>query len=189
LIPISTIGEYLWDSIGYDPDRAWESALVKVIPVEKDRLALRKFFRTTMGTIVGGDPAPDLRQVFRAGVTAWRSGDMVKAAEVFEAEGAEIFSNYEYLTNNEISVPELLVDIKPWLTKYRLGGEALIGLGKVLRTCSYDKEKLIIVGPKDAPAKLVELITLMESNRKNLFGDQIVGPLNELAAELQTYSS
>ena len=189
LIPISTIGEYLWDSNSYDPDKAWEEALVKVIPVEKDRLALRKFFRTSMGTIVGGDPAPDLRQVFRAGVTAWRSGEMVKAAEIFETEGAEIFSNYEYLTSDGLSVPELLTDIKPWLAKYRLGGEALVGLGKVLRTCSYDKEKLIIVGPKDAPAKLVELITLMESNRKNLFGDQIVGPLNELAAELQTYSS
>jgi hypothetical protein len=25
--------------------------------------------------------------------------------------------------------------------------------------------------------------------RKRLFGDQIVGPLNELAAELQTYNS
>jgi hypothetical protein len=114
---------------------------------------------------------------------------MAKAAEVFESEGAEIFSNYEYLTKNEISVPELLVDITPWLAKYRLGGQALIGLGEVLRTCSFDKERLIIIGPKDAPAKLVELITLMESNRKNLFGDQIVGPLNELAAELQTYSS
>jgi hyaluronoglucosaminidase len=189
LIPISTIGEYLWNSNEYDPDKAWERALVRVIPVEQDRIALRKFFRTSMGTIVGGDPAPDLRQVFRAGVTAWRNGEMLKAAQVFEAEGAEILSNHEYLTSHELSVPELLTDITPWLTKYRLGGQTLIGLGEVLRTCSYDKDKLIIVGPKDAPAKLVELITLMESNRKNLFGDQIVGPLNELAAELQTYSS
>jgi len=70
-----------------------------------------------------------------------------------------------------------------------LGGEVLIGLGAVSRTCSYDKDKLIIVGPADAPAKLRKLVELMESNRKNLFGDQIVGPLNELAAKLQTYSS
>lgn len=189
LIPISTIGDYLWDSANYDPDKAWEVALERVIPDAKDRIALRKFFRNTMGTTVGGDPAPDLRQVFRAGVSAWRNGDMVKAAEVFESEGAEIFSNFEYLNSSEISVPALLADIKPWLEKYRLGGEALIGLGKVIRTCSYDQARLIIVGPKEAPAELQKLIELMESNRKNLFGDQIVGPLNELMAELQTYST
>lgn len=189
LIPISTIGDYLWNGESYDPDKAWEIALSRVIQNEKDRAALRKFFRNTMGTTVGGDPAPDLRQVFRAGVAAWRSGDMVKAAEVFETEGNEIFKNYDYLTKTEISVPELLKDIAPWLDKYRLGGEALIGLGQIIRTCSYDKDKLIIVGPAEAPAQLQKLIELIESNRKNLFGDQIVGPLNELAAELQTYSS
>ena len=189
LIPLSTIGDYLWNSATYEPDTAWETALKRVIPVEKDRLALRRFFRNTMGTTVGGDPAPDLRQVFRAGVTAWRNGDMAKAAEIFEAEGAAIFENYEYLTKSKLSVPELLADISPWLEKYRLGGQVLNGLGKVLRTCSYDKAKMIIVGPQEAPAELYKLIELLESNRKNLFGDQIIGPLNELSAELQTYSS
>lgn len=189
LIPISTIGDYLWNGQSYDPEKAWETALTRVIPEEKDRVALRKFFRNTMGTTVGGDPAPDLRQVFRKGVAAWRTGNMVEAAEIFESEGAEIFKNHDYLTKSESSVPELLKDISPWLDKYRLGGEALIGLGEIIRTCSYDKDKLIIVGPADAPAKLQKLIELMESNRKNLFGDQIVGPLNELAAELQTYNS
>ena len=48
---------------------------------------------------------------------------------------------------------------------------------------------MIITGPSDAPAKLEELIERVESVRKRLFGDQIVGPLNELAAELQTDSS
>ena len=189
LIPISTIGEYLWDSNSYDPDKAWEEALVKVIPVEKDRLALRKFFRTSMGTIVGGDPAPDLRQVFRAGVTAWRSGDMNKAAEVFKTEGEAIISNQKFLLNPNFSYPEIITEIKPWLAKYQAGSEALIGLAKVLLTCSYDAEKKIIVGPPEAHLKLQALAENLDNIKKNLFGDQIVGPLNELAAELQTYSS
>jgi hyaluronoglucosaminidase len=189
LIPISTIGDYLWDSENYDPDKSWEEALIKVIPNEIDRVALRKFFRTSLGSNVGGDPAPDLRQVFRAGVTAWRSGDMTKAAEVFEAAGIDMESNFQYLTTAETTVPELIAEVKPWLEKYRVGGQALIGLAKVLRTCSYDNAKMIITGPSDAPTKLHTLIESVEIVRKRLFGDQIVGPLNELAAELQTYSS
>lgn len=189
LIPISTIGDYLWNSQNYDPDISWEAALIKVIPDEVDRDALRKFFRTSLGSNVDGDPAPDLRQVFRAGVTAWRSGDMTKAADVFEAAGKDIESNFQYLTTAETTVPDLIDEVKPWLAKYRVGGQALIGLADVLRTCSYDKAKMIIIGPADAPAKLHALIESVESVRKRLFGDQIVGPLNELAAELQTYSS
>jgi hyaluronoglucosaminidase len=189
LIPISTIGDYLWNSQKYDPDISWEAALIKVIPDEVDRAALRKFFRTSLGSNVGGDPAPDLRQVFRVGVTAWRSGDMTKAADVFEAAGKDIESNFQYLTTAETTVPDLIDEVKPWLAKYRVGGQALIGLADVLRTCSYDKAKMIIIGPADAPAKLHALIESVESVRKRLFGDQIVGPLNELAAELQTYSS
>ena len=189
LIPISTIGDYLWDSENYDPDKSWEAALIKVIPNEVDRTALRKFFRTSLGSNVGGDPAPDLRQVFRTGVTAWRSGDMTKAADVFEVAGKEMESNFQYLNTAKTTVPELVTEIKPWLEKYRVGGQALIGLAEVLRNCSYDNAKMIITGPADAPTKLNTLIESVESVRKRLFGDQIVGPLNELAAELQTYSS
>jgi hyaluronoglucosaminidase len=189
LIPISTIGDYLWNSQDYDPEISWEAALIKVIPNEVDRVALRKFFRTSLGSNVGGDPAPDLRQVFRAGVTAWRSGDMEKAAEIFEGAGKDIESNFQYLSSGKSTVPALISEITPWLAKYRVGGQALVGLAEVLRTCSYDKARMIITGPSDAPAKLEELIESIESVRKRLFGDQIVGPLNELAAELQTYSS
>jgi hyaluronoglucosaminidase len=188
-LPISTIGEYLWNTEKYNPEEAWERALVKLISDQSDRIALRRFLRTSMGTIVGGDPAPDLRQVFRAGVTAWRSGDMNKAAEVFKTEGEAIIANQKYLSNPDFSYPEIITEIKPWLVKYQAGGETLIALAEILLTCSYDSEKMIIVGPSDAPIKLHALAEKLDGIKKNLFGDQIVGPLNELAAELQTYSS
>lgn len=189
LLPISTIGEYLWNTENYNPDEAWERALVKLISDESDRNALRRFLRTSMGTTVGGDPAPDLRQVFRAGVTAWRAGDMSKAAEVFRTEGEAIIANQKYLVNPDFSYPEIITEIKPWLVKYQAGGETLTALSEILLTCSYDAEKMIIVGPANAPSKLHVLTENLENIKKNLFGDQIVGPINELAAELQTYSS
>jgi len=188
-IPISTIGEYLWNTEKYNPEEAWERALVNVVPNQEDRSALRHFLRTSMGTTVGGDPAPDLRQVFRAGVSAWRAGDMQKASDVFRTEGEAIIANCKHLGNPEFSYPEIITEIAPWLLKYQAGGEVLIGLSEVLLTCAYDESKKIIVGPADAPIKLKDMVEKLESIRKNLFGDQIVGPLNELAAELQTYSA
>ena len=188
-IPISTIGEYLWNTEKYNPEEAWERALVKLIKDEGDRNALRRFLRTSMGTTVGGDPAPDLRQVFRAGVKAWRSGNMNEAAEIFKTEGEAIIANQKFLMNPNFSYPEIITEIKPWLVKYQAGGETLIEMAKVLLTCSYDAEKMIIVGPAEAPIKLHNLAENLDNIKKNLFGDQILGPLNELAAELQTYSS
>ena len=187
-IPISTIGEYLWNTEDYNPDEAWERALINLVPHEQDRGALRRFLRTSMGTTVGGDPAPDLRQVFRAGVSAWRAGDMSKASDVFKSEGEAILANRQYLQNPAFSYPEIITEIEPWLVKYQAGGDALIGLAEILLTCSYDSSKMIIVGPEDAPIKLKALAENLDNIKKNLFGDQIVGPLNELAAELQTYS-
>jgi hyaluronoglucosaminidase len=187
-IPISTIGEYLWDTENYNPGQAWERALLQLMPHEADRAALRHFLRTSMGTTVGGDPAPDLRQVFRAGVSAWRAGDMPKAAKVFRSEGEVIIANCKYLQDSNFSYPEIITEIQPWLVKYQAGGETLVGLAEILLTCSYDSSKMIITGPVDAPLKLRELAENLDSIKKNLFGDQIVGPLHELAAELQTYS-
>ena len=187
-IPISTIGEYLWNTEDYNPDEAWERALINLVPHEHDRGALRRFLRTSMGTTVGGDPAPDLRQVFRAGVSAWRAGDMSKASDVFKSEGEAILANRQYLQNPAFSYPEIITEIEPWLVKYQAGGDTLLGLAEILLTCSYDSSKMIIVGPEDAPIKLKALAENLDNIKKNLFGDQIVGPLNELAAELQTYS-
>ena len=187
-IPISTIGEYLWNTENYNPDEAWERALTTLVPHEEDRSALRRFLRTSMGTTVGGDPAPDLRQVFRVGVSAWRLGDMQKAAQIFKSEGEAIIANCIYLQNPHFSYPEIITEISPWLVKYQAGGETLIGLAEVLLTCSYDKTRMIITGPNEAPIRLKALAENLDNIKKNLFGDQIVGPINELAAELQTYS-
>jgi hyaluronoglucosaminidase len=188
LIPISTIGEYLWNTEKYNPEESWERALINLFPDVEDRNALRRFFRTSMGTLVGGDPAPDLRQIFRAGVSAWRAGDMPKAAQVFRVEGEAILANCKYLQDSNFSYPAIITEIQPWLVKYQAGGEILVGLAEILLTCSYDSSKMIITGPIDAPTKLRALAENLDNVKKNLFGDQIVGPLHELAAELQTYS-
>jgi hyaluronoglucosaminidase len=185
-IPLFTIGEYLWNSSTYDADQSWEKALLHVIHNEKERLALRKFMRTTMGSAVGGDPAPDLRQVFRKGVTLWRAGELEQSGQVFIDAGKEIIENHAYLKSSDFSRHEMIAEIEKWLEKYLIGGEVLQGLGNVLKLCDFNKEKRCIFGSVEQVEQLAQLKERLEAHRKNLFGDQIEGPINELMAELQS---
>jgi hyaluronoglucosaminidase len=185
-IPLFTIGDYLWNTSSYNPDQSWENALVSLIDDEGDRIALRKFLRTSMGTAVGGDPAPDLRQVFRKGVTHWRAGRLEEAGQEFISAGKDIVENYGYLISSDFSKPLMIAEIDKWLEKYLIGGEVLMGLGKVLASCAFDSNKNCISGTSQQIQELAELKERLEAHRKNLFGDQIEGPINELMAELQS---
>lgn len=185
-IPLFTIGDYLWNADSYNPDQSWERALIHFIDKDSDRAALRKFLRTSMATAVGGDPAPDLRQVFRKGVTQWRKGNLKDAGDTFIQAGQEIIENHSYLLKKEFSYPLVILEIEKWLEKYLIGGEVLIGLGEVLQNCSFDSDRGCISGSATDVEKLADLRERLEAHRKNLFGDQIEGPINELMAELQS---
>ena len=185
-LPLFTIGDYLWNTASYNPDQSWERALAHFVEDEKDRLALRKFLRTSMGTPVGGDPAPDLRQVFRQGVTEWRKGNLKAAGEIFINAGNEIIENNSYLLNSGFSLPLVIAEIENWLEKYVIGGQVLIGLGEVLQGCTFDETRGCISGTAADVESLANLQERLEAHRKNLFGDQIEGPINELKAELQS---
>ncbi len=188
LIPLATIGDYLWNSTAYDPACSWEDALIRLFPNVNERACLRHFLRNSLGSNVGGDPAPDLRKIFHAGVSAWRSGNMNQSADIFETESLVIAANYKDLTSESFSHAGLIEEILPWLAKYKVGGEVLFGLGQSLRECTFDSERRIIVGPANVSQQLKSLLEKLKSTPKNLFGDQIEGPLNELIAELKTFS-
>lgn len=187
ILPVATVGDYLWNSNAYNPEESWERALVDLYPKEDERLALRKFFRCTMGTPVGGDPAPDLRKVFNAAATAWRKGDMTTASDLFKKAGEEILEAHKSLTSTSFTHSLLIAEIAPWIEKFKTGGEVLQGLAHVLSQCTFDQEKRAIIGTSSSQSEILALKEQLSAHRKNLFGDQIEGPLNELAAELKTY--
>jgi hyaluronoglucosaminidase len=188
LLPLSTIGDYLWDSQSYDPEISWEIGLKRIYSQESERAALRDFYRTSLGSNVGGDPAPDLRAIFRVGVTAWRIGQTEKAGETFVDAGKAMIHNFTFITDEQFSEKDLVVEILPWLEKYRLGAQVLIELGEFLKMCGFDQDKRAITSVAGAEKKLIASLEPFEAHRKRLFGDQILGPINELRAELQTYA-
>jgi hyaluronoglucosaminidase len=184
LFPLKTVGDYLWNTQNYNPEDSWEDGLIKLLPDSTSRNAVRSFMRCTMGSNVGGDPAPDLRQVFRRGVTAWRSGNLVEAGDEFISEGTKMLSNASFLESKEFKYPDILTEIKPWLEKYRLGANALIGLGEALHKCTFNYVEHRIQGDAEVIKSLESIVDTYLGSRKVMFGDQIDGPINELIAEL-----
>ena len=184
LFPLKTVGDYLWDSKSYNPEESWEQSLFQLLTDDSSREAMRKFMRCTMGTNVGGDPAPDLRQVFRRGVTAWRSGQLQSAADEFLNEAKSMKANANFLKSKEFKYPEIYLEIEPWMEKYLLGADALVAIGNALQRCTFDNDAHRIMGSTEIIKDLEIAVDKYLGSRKNMFGDQIDGPINELIAEL-----
>lgn len=184
LIPVSTIGDYLWNSKDYNPEISWERALRRLIPNESDRLAARKVLRCSLGSCLGGDPAPDLRRVFHAGITAWRKGELAVSAKVFEDEAKSMLAAAAQIESSNFSMPSISRELAPWLIKFKVGAEVLAGLGAVILKCTFNSEMKIIRGSANEIARLHELREVLDEPKKNLFGDQLAGPMQELITEL-----
>ena len=137
-----------------------------------------------MGSNVGGDPAPDLRQVFRRGVTAWRAGQLTQAATEFINESSAMKSNAEFLASGSFKYPDIYSEIQPWMEKYLLGAEALEAIGNALQQCNFNTFEHRIEGSQEVIKDLEDAVYKYLGSRKNMFGDQIDGPINELIAEL-----
>jgi hypothetical protein len=184
LFPLKTIGDYLWNSENYNPEISWEDGVNKLLLEQKSRNALRAFMRCSMGSNVGGDPAPDLRQIFRKGVTDWRAGKLKEAAQVFVDEANFMVENAKFLQGNDFAYPDIQKEIDPWIEKYLLGAETLQVLGNALLKCTFNTDEHRIEGNQGVINELEAAIYKYLGSRKNLFGDQIDGPINELIAEL-----
>ena len=184
LFPLKTIGDYLWNSESYNPEISWEDGVNKLLLDQKSHNALRAFMRCSMGSNVGGDPAPDLRQIFRKGVAAWRAGKLKEAAQVFVDEANFMIENAKYLQGNDFAYPDIQKEIHPWMDKYVLGAETLQVLGNALLKCTFNTNEHRIEGNQGVINELEAAIYKYLGSRKNMFGDQIDGPINELIAEL-----
>jgi hyaluronoglucosaminidase len=184
LFPLKTVGDYLWNTSSYNPEDSWEAGLAQLLSDQASRKALRDFMRCSMGSNVGGDPAPDLRQVFRRGVTAWRAGKLTNASEEFIKQSKAMQENAKFLKSNKFTYPKIFAEIEPWLEKYLLGADALMALGNSLAKCTFSSTEQRIKGNTDIIKELEVAVDKYLGSRKNMFGDQIDGPINELIAEL-----
>jgi hyaluronoglucosaminidase len=181
LIPLGTIGDYLWSTENYAAYDSWEAMLVELIPVEEDRKASREFFRNTLGLTAHW--SPEFNQTIGACSSAWRNGEPLKAAAAAREAVTKIRHNHKVISADKYCAPLLRNEISPWLEKYAKGADWLEGMANVLEECvAVPGEGLH--GPKSGHAKLLQYRAELNATTRKLFGDGFDIMLGELAGEI-----
>ncbi len=182
LIPIATIADYLNDPMGYQPEQSWEKALNRILPIEKDRLAIRHLFRNCLESCLAVNPAPEFNSMLGAATLAWRTGAVEKAAELVAEFAKEITESHQVITDKNFSWPEVVEEVGPWLNKYHATGVALLRLSEILLDCSYRSGRL--VGRAEQIVEVMKIKNSLRQDPTRIFGDGLDMALGELATEL-----
>lgn len=182
LIPIATIADYLNDPLGYQPEQSWEKALYRILPIEKDRFAIRHLFRNCLESCLAVNPAPEFNFMLGAATLAWRTGSAEKAAELVAQFAEEIEESYRVITDINFSWPEVVEEIGPWLNKYHATGVALLHISQILLNCSYRSGRL--VGSREQIDEVMKIKNSLRQDPTRIFGDGLDMALGELATEL-----
>lgn len=182
LLPLGTVGAYLWDTTGYDPFAAWDAVLGDLVPDDADRAAIRELFRNTLG--LTGGWAPAFNTYLGASETARRAGQPTEAAALTRAHAEGIRASIARIERDGFCAPLLRSEILPWLAKYALGAEVLEGVAAALDRCTPNAD-----GGLDAPNAVRDALNALRaqlaSNPMLVFGDGFDMLLFTMTAEIR----
>ena len=181
LLPLGTIGDYLWSTTTYDAWKSWDAVLADLVPIDADREAIREFFRNTLG--MTGAWSPAFNVIIGECATAWRSGKPEVAAAAALAGAARIRNAHAVITAADFCAPLIRAEIQPWLDKYVLGASWLERMAAVLSTCSVGADGQLTASSA-AGVELNDIRANLNTNARRLFGDGFDIMLGELAAEI-----
>lgn len=182
LLPLGTVGAYLWDTDDYDPWVAWERVLADLVVDVDDRNAMRAFLRNALG--LTGAWAPGFNEYLAASETARRAGRPQEAARLTWDHARGIRSALERIHRSDFSAPALRTEIQPWLAKYALGADVLDGVASVLERCWVDAAG-VLAAPVACRDELVALRHRLGTDPHLLFGDGFDMLLFTLLAEVE----
>ena len=172
-IPLWTIAEYLADPHSYDPEASWDRALVQVIPDAQDRSAFRSFARTSLGSCLNDDSAPEFSSALAEVAFNYRQQDLPVAIEKLASIAGEISEACSILLAPEFSNVKLVSESALWISDYQRGGQIL---QEVAANLAERRDGNAI----QALAK--EVLTW----RSRIFGDSLHMFLGELADDLNS---
>jgi hyaluronoglucosaminidase len=172
-IALWTIAEYLEDPINYNPDEAWDRALVEVISNSDDRAAYRKFARTSLGSCLNDDASPEFSAALGDVAFNYRRGEMPAAIAKLKSMALEISIASLIIKSPTFSNPKLTEESAAWVEDYQRGGEILELLAENLSR-------------KPEADYVKQLATEVLTWRSRIFGDSLHMFLGELADDLNS---
>jgi hyaluronoglucosaminidase len=184
LISLSTIGDYLWDTQGYEPQVAWEYSLTLLVDDPSDRVAVRNLLRACFESCLRVNPAPDFSAILEAASFSWKTGKPVQAGKLIEAHGNQMLSDVATMKSAKFSKPHWREESLKWLTKYEAVGIALLEIARILSSCGISKNSNLS-GTKADLDKINSIRASLNSDPTRLFGSGLDMTLAELADEIR----
>ena len=172
-IPLWTIAEYLADPHSYDPEASWDRALIQVIPHERDRSAFRSFARTSLGSCLNDNSAPEFSSALAEVAFNYRQQDLPAAIDKLASTAREISEACSILLAPEFSNVKLISESVSWISDYQRGGQILQEVAANLAERRDGNEIRALAN---------EVLTW----RSRIFGDSLHMFLGELADDLQS---
>jgi hyaluronoglucosaminidase len=172
-IALFTIARYLADPISYDPDASWEAALEALVPGTADRAAFRVFARTSLGSCLNPDDAPDFSAVLGRALFLVSQGETDAAADALGGLAAEYLAAATTLLDAPgFSAPALRDQTRPWIEAFRVGAGAIAEMAEHIRAG---------LDPADPrlPA-LVRTRDVLRSGGRRVFGDALDMAITDL---------
>ena len=184
LISLSTIGDYLWDTQGYDPEISWEYSLTQLADNSGDRAAIRNLLRACFESCLRVNPAPDFSAMLEAASFSWKTGKPAQAAQLIENHANQMLRDVATIKSAEFSRPQWREESSKWLTKYQAVGKALLEIARIVRNCGVSKNSNLS-GSKADLDQITTIRASLNSDPTRLFGSGLDMTLAELADEIR----
>ena len=184
LISLNTIGDYLWDTQGYDPQDSWEYSLTVLADNPSDRAAIRNLLRACFESCLRVNPAPDFSAMLEAASFSWKTGKPAQAAQLIEAHASQMLRDVATIKSAEFSRPQWREESMKWLIKYEAVGKALLEIAKIVGNCGVSKNSNLS-GSKADLDQITSIRASLNSDPTRLFGSGLDMTLAELGDEIR----
>jgi len=184
LISLSTIGDYLWDTQGYDPQLSWEYSLTQLADNSGDRAAIRNLLRACFESCLRVNPAPDFGAMLEKASFSWKTGKPVQASQIIENHANQMLRDVATIKSSEFSRPQWREESLKWLTKYEAVGKALLEIARIVGNCGVSKNSNLS-GSKVDLDQITAIRASLNSDPTRLFGSGLDMTLAELADEIR----
>ena len=184
LISLSTIGDYLWDTQGYDPQGSWEYSLTLLADNPGDRAAIRNLLRACFESCLRVNPAPDFSAMLEAASFSWKTGKPAQAAQLIEAHASQMLRDVATIKSAQFSKPRWREESLKWLSKYEAVGKALLEIAKIVGNCGVSKNSNLS-GSKADLDQITSIRASLNSDPTRLFGSGLDMTLAELGDEIR----
>jgi hyaluronoglucosaminidase len=184
LISLSTIGDYLWDTQGYDAQVSWEYSLTLLMDNSGDRAAIRNLLRGCFESCLRVNPAPDFYAMLEEASFSWKTGKPAQAAQIVETHSKQMLNDVATIKSAQFSQPQWREESLKWLTKYEAVGKALQEVAGILSSCGVSKNSNLS-GTKENLVTITSIRASLNSDPTRIFGSGLDMTLAELADEIR----